>query len=530
MATKTPTVPGVFTRASSGLVRSVSTLDAVYYGVMAITVAYMVFIVAAIPNYVGASIEWSTVITMVGAIALGLVYALFAAVYPRSGGEYVFLSRTVHPLVGFVISFEQTFWYAFYFGVNGAFFSIYGLAPLFTALGLQTKSQGLQSLGTFFTQPLGIFLGGTVMVFLIGGLVWRGMRGYFRFQRWGGTIALGSVLLTILVFALGAAGVLHFQQAFDGLAGNGAYNTVIAGAQKAGQELSWSTQLGPTLNFMIWPAFALLFSVNMVSFSGEIKNVRRGQLIGILGAMIVSALLMIGLTYFGRHAVGTQFLVAASSTPADKFPLPVAPYLNNFAAILSNNPLMTVLMSFWVVLVIPYALGSNVIYGSRALFAWGLDGVAPSKVGSVSDRFHSPAAAILVMVVAAEIALVIFAFTAWVAILSGLLGFVIAFFVVSLTGLVFPFRNREVFENSPAAIRVAGVPLLTIASVVAIPFLAFLIWRTFVDQTYGASTTISIVVNIVVFLVGIAWFLGARAYRKQRGVDVDRQFKEIPVE
>jgi amino acid transporter len=97
MATKTPTVPGVFTRASSGLVRQVGTLDAVYYGVMAITIAYMVFIVAAIPIYVGASIEWSTVITMVGAIALGLVYALFAAVYPRSGGEYVFLSRTVHP-------------------------------------------------------------------------------------------------------------------------------------------------------------------------------------------------------------------------------------------------------------------------------------------------------------------------------------------------------------------------------------------------------------------------------------------------
>ena len=529
MATKTPTVPGVFTRASSGLVRQVGTLDAVYYGVMAITIAYMVFIVAAIPNYVGASIEWSTVITMVGAIALGLVYALFAAVYPRSGGEYVFLSRTVHPLVGFVISFEQTFWYAFYFGVNGAFFSIFGLAPLFTTLGLQLNSTALVNLGDWFKSPWGMFLAGTAMVLLIGGLVWRGMRGYFRFQRWGGTIALGSALLTILVFALGATGVLHFQQACDGLAASGAYNKVIAGAQAAHQQLSWSTQLGPTLNFMIWPAFALLFSVNMVSFSGEIKNVRRGQLIGILGAMIVSALLMIGLTYFGRHAVGTNWLVAAS-TPGNKLGVPLEPFLNNFAAILANNPLLTVILSLWVVLVIPYALGSNVIYGSRALFAWGLDGVAPARVGSASDRFHSPAAAILVMVVAAEIALAIFAFTPWVAILSGLLGFAIAFLVVSLTGLVFPFLKRETFDNSPAAIRVAGVPLLVIAAVVAIPYLAFLIWRTVVDTTYGANTTISVVVNIVVFVVAIAWFFGVRAYRKQQGVDVDRQFKEIPVE
>jgi amino acid transporter len=527
--TRTPTVPGVFTRSSSGLVRSVGTLDAVYYGVMAITVAYMVFIVAAIPSYPGASIEWATVITMVGAIALGLVYALFAAVYPRSGGEYVFLSRTVHPLVGFVISFEQTFWYAFYFGVNGAFFAIYGLSPLFTMLGLQLNSSALQNIGTFFGGHLGIFLAGTAMVLLIGGVVYRGMRGYFRFQRWGGTIALASALLTILVFALGAAGVLHFQQTFDGLAGSGAYNKVLATAQTAGQPLTWSTQLGPTLNFMIWPAFALLFSVNMVSFSGEIKNVRRGQLVGIVGSMVVAALLMIGLTYFGRHAVGTNWLIAASSAPAT-FPLPVAPFLNNFAAILANNPLLTIILNLWVILVIPYALGSNVIYGSRAMFAWGLDGVAPTRLGEASDRYHSPVTAIIVMVVAAEIALAIFAFTAWVAILSGLLGFSIAFLVVCLTGLAFPFQKRERFENSPAAIRWGGVPLMTIAAAVATPFLAFLIWRTFVDQTYGASTTISIVVNIVVFLVGIVWFFALRAYRKQRGVDVDRQFKEIPVE
>jgi amino acid transporter len=528
MASKTPTIPGVFTRASSGLVRQVGTLDAVYYGVMAITVAYVVFIVAAIPNYVGASIEWSTLITMVGAIALGIVYALFAAVYPRSGGEYVFLSRTVHPAVGFVVSFAQTFWYAFYFGVNGAFFSIYGLAPLFTALGLQLKSQALLNLGDFFSGHLGMFLAGTAMVLLIGGVVFRGMRGYFKFQRWGGTIALGSVLLTILIFILGQTGVLHFQQTFDSLAGSGAYQKIISGA--SGQPLTWPTALGPTLAFMIWPAFSLLFSVNMVSFSGEIKNVRRGQLIGIVGSMVVSGLLMIALVYFGRHAVGQQFLVAASATPADKFPLPMAPFLNTFAAILANNPLITILLSFWVTLVIPYALGSNVIYGSRAMFAWGLDRVAPGKLGEVSDRFHTPAAAIVVMMVAAEIALIIYSFTPWVAILSGLLGFSVAFLVVSLTGLVFPFRNRDAYENSPAAITVGGVPLITIAAVIATPFIAFLLWRTFVDQTFGASTTISIIVNLVVFAVAIAWFFGVRNYRKQHGVDVDRQFKEIPIE
>ena len=58
-------VPGVFTRASSGLVRKVSTTDTIYYGAMAITIAYMVFIVTAWPSYPGSSMELDTLLVVV---------------------------------------------------------------------------------------------------------------------------------------------------------------------------------------------------------------------------------------------------------------------------------------------------------------------------------------------------------------------------------------------------------------------------------------------------------------------------------
>ncbi len=161
-------VPGVFTRASSGLVRQVSTSDTVYYGAMAITIAYMVFIVTAWPSYPGSSMELATLLVVIGGSLLGVVYALFASVYPRSGGEYVFLSRVVHPSVGFVISFIQAFWYTFYFGLNGAFFAIYGLAPLFTVLGLQWHASWLTSAGTWFASHNGIFITGSAMICFIG--------------------------------------------------------------------------------------------------------------------------------------------------------------------------------------------------------------------------------------------------------------------------------------------------------------------------------------------------------------------------
>ena len=517
-----PSSPGVFTRASSGLVRSISTTDAIYYGLNAITIAYVTFTMFFWAQYPGASYEWSTALTTVGAIGVGIVYALLAAVYPRSGGEYVFLSRIVRPEVGFVISFVQAFWYTFYFGINGAFFSIYGLSPLFGTLGIQLHNSTLTDIGTFFSSQVGIFVGGTVVIALVAVMVFRGMGAYFRFQRWGTLIGLASVVITLIVLALGASGALHFQSSFDAVAGAGAYAKLTAGVSVP------TTTLPATLNFMVWPAFSILFSVNMVSFSGEIKNVRRGPLLGIVGAMVLSGIIFIAFQVFARAAMGDAFLIGSATT--DKFPLGVAPFVNSMASILGGNWVLTIVINLWVILIIPYALGSNVIYGSRALLAWSLDGVAPAKLGEVSERYHSPVVAIGVLFVLAEVWLAIYAFTTLVAILSGLLTFSIAFLVVSLTGLVFPFVKREVFERSPAAIRVAGIPLMTIAALVGVVFTAFLLYRSFVDETFGANAQISLEMTVAAFVLSLVWFYIARAYRIRRGVAVDKRFQEIPVE
>ena len=513
-------VSGVFTRASSGLVRQVSTSDTIYYGAMAITIAYMVFIVTAWPSYPGSSMELATLLVVIGGCLLGVVYALFASVYPRSGGEYVFLSRVVHPSVGFVISFLQAFWYAFYFGLNGAFFAIYGLAPLFTVLGIQWHNSGLTSTGTWFASHNGIFITGSVLVVFIGYMVYRGMRGFFRMQRWAGLLALGSVLLTIIILALGAAGALHFATDFNAVAGRGAYAAVA----RAGANPGFSTLA--TFDFMVWPAFSILFSVNMVSFSGEVKNVRRGPLIGIVGSMIVTGVLMIVLMFLGRGAFGDRFLQAAPTSPK----VPVPPFLNVFAFLLGNNGLLTILMSLWVIFVIPFALGSNVIYSSRAMLAWGLDGVAPGPFANVSQRRHTPVFAIITLVALAEIALAVFTYTTLVAILSGFLGFAIAFLVVAIAGVFFPFTHRDTLERSPANIRVGRVPLMTICGVLAIPFLAFIAYRTATDKALGANAHISLIVNGVLIAIGFGWFYALRWFRRRHGEDVDRRFKEIPIE
>ena len=188
------------------------------------------------------------------------------------------------------------------------------------------------------------------------------------------------------------------------------------------------------------------------------------------------------------------------------------------------------MMSLWIIFVIPFALGSNVIYSSRAMLAWGLDGVAPGPFSNVSQRRHTPVFAIITLVVLAEIALAVFTYTTLVAILSGFLGFAIAFLVVAIAGVFFPFTHRDTLERSPANIRVAGIPLMTICGVLAIPFLAFIAYRTATDKALGANAHISLIVNGVLIAIGFGWFYALRWFRRSRGEDVDRRFKEIPIE
>jgi amino acid transporter len=521
----------VFTRASSGLVRQVSTLDTLFYGMMQIGIPYVVFIIASWVNYPGASMELATIATIVASIFLGITYALYSSVYPRSGGEYVFLSRTVTPAYGFVVSFIQVFWQAFYFGLTGAFWATIGWAPLFTTLGIQTGSKALQDIGSWFSSPWGIFLTGAAMVLFFGFYLNRGVKGFFTLQRWAVTIALISVLAVLIDLALTAAGVLNFKANFDALAGSpGAYEHVISGATAAGTNVNRGFDLGQTLAFVIWPAFSILFAINSVSFSGEIKNVRRGQLVGITGAMLVTGVILTAMMFFLRLAVGDQFLIAASATPAANFPLPISPWVNLLASVAGGSPILTVLFNLYVLLLIPYAGAAGLVYSSRALMAWGLDGIGPEWLANVSDRYHSPGNAILVSVIIALGALTVYAFTSLLAVLSGLLGFALAFCLTSLAAIVFPSRRPEAFESSPAAMRVGGVPLMTISAVIASAFLLVVIWRAVVDNSFGANTTFSLAVNGAVVLAGIVFYFVARAIRSGQGLDVAARYREMPVE
>src|SRR3954464_15688425 len=102
MAAESPPLSGgteAFARKATGLRREASARDVFIYNTnnqnIGIGVAFMVLLIP--PLYAGASMVTAPILAGLLALPMAGVYAYFASAMPRSGGDYVYISRTLHP-------------------------------------------------------------------------------------------------------------------------------------------------------------------------------------------------------------------------------------------------------------------------------------------------------------------------------------------------------------------------------------------------------------------------------------------------
>jgi APA family basic amino acid/polyamine antiporter len=228
-----------------------------------------------------------------------------------------------------------------------------------------------------------------------------------------------------------------------------------------------------------------------------------------------------------RSAFGGDFMLSAAAVGV---PLDAPPFVPFFTAIAGGNTLLTVVMSLWVVVIALFVTGTAVLYPSRTMLAWSVDGMAPARLAEVNSRHHSPHWAILVCVVVAEITLALFAFTTLLGLVSGFLGLALNFLVVCAWSVLFPYLRRSVFESSPIAWRVAGVPVLSLVGLVAVLFIVPMLYRLVVDTTFSINLAFVVWGAVIAVAAGFTWYLVWTAAQRRRGVNLDRRYAEIPIE
>src|SRR6476659_5566933 len=111
-AASSTTTSKLVVRQSSGLVRNVSVTNALFFNVAAfvgvgLTLYPIFYSLAFVPVWKFGGISeyaWAAIIAGLFCAVLALIFASLTSVMPRSGGDYVFSSRIVHPFLGWMES------------------------------------------------------------------------------------------------------------------------------------------------------------------------------------------------------------------------------------------------------------------------------------------------------------------------------------------------------------------------------------------------------------------------------------------
>src|SRR5262249_52277760 len=164
-------------------------------------------------------------------------YALLAGAFPRSGGEYVYISRVLGPFLGFVANAGAYVAFCFYSAV-GAFLCVtFALSPIAAVYGVITNSHWAQSAGSWLAGTDHALLVASAIVIASTGLWCFSMRVYYRYQAITWWLGMACFLVLLIVMAVSShTDFVHGLNAFGHKTGAGAdvYNVVIANAHKAG--------------------------------------------------------------------------------------------------------------------------------------------------------------------------------------------------------------------------------------------------------------------------------------------------------
>jgi APA family basic amino acid/polyamine antiporter len=534
-----PDRPALFTRKATGLVRQGRTRDALFYNVMwsSVALTFAFFWILYPLAYQGSN----AILAFLIAAALGLpgafLYAMLAQVMPRTGGDYVFNSRALHPAVGFAANVSYCFWLAVVYGVYTTYIAAYGVGAFSRVMAGYTGSSGWLSFGDWFSTEWGLFITGSAAVLLSALMfILGGTRLFFRVQVGAFVLyMLGAFVLPTVVGVF--AGSADFTSSFNDYAANlgttDAMNALHKSAADGGfaaTGFSFESTLKSVSVF--WFIFGFIFSSNY--FAGEIRLRKRTHLYSMPGAVLVAVLFLLILTPAYLHYAGYDLNgMLGLADPAAYGFVAGAPAYPEVAAIASGNAIIGGLIVIGFTAGLLIWLPQTMLLISRSMFAWSFDRIMPERLSYVDPRSRSPIVAIGVVTALAIASTAIYSFTTWFSTLSVLLGLSLTLLVTALAGTVLPYRQRAMVEASPYGRRVLGLPLFTVVGGLALlgfgAAVAILLW----DPGSGASLSANpgkLELAVIVYAAAIAVYFVSRAVRRRQGIDFELAYRELPPE
>lgn len=529
----------VFLRKASGLIKTASNTDVFIFdiGLVSVGIGLGGLLLYGPGVYLGANLYVAVLLAGLGMMLIGLGMLCWTVTIPRSGGIYVFATRSLWPPLAFALSFGEASAWLFYSAFGAYWITTIGIAPAVTVVGIVAHSHSIITAGTDLTSKGWIFGIGAALELVGAWLLISGMRRFFFSQKIVFAVAIvGTVVLIVSLAVTSRSTFVHNYNTLMGPQlhlGRDAYNGTIKAAAAHGWSNPGAT-LSQTLKASNWAFLPLIGAAFSISIGGEIKQVARGQGLGIVGAIIGSVICWLVVFVLVYHVMGYNFLSAttySSLNGVSAAATPVTPWITLLAGIMTNSSVLAVVISLgfiaWIWLWVP----SQVAYGNRAIMAWSLDRVFPDRFARVSDRTHTPIPAIALATLVAIGFLALFTFTTYFLTVVFIEVGVAAWTITLAAGTFFPYRRPDLYEKSPiSTIRPFGVPIMTLAcGLGTLAGIAYFI-DLFYDAFAAGHSWHSLSILLGWFAGGFVVYYIMKLYRSRQGVNVDLAFKDIPVE
>lgn len=566
-----PGSSSLFVRQSSGLVRNVSVTNALFFNVAAfvgvgLTLYPIFYSLGFVPvwKYGGISnYAWAAIVAGIFCAVLALIFASLTSVMPRSGGDYVFTSRIVHPFLGWLESWSL---------VIASILIIAFEVPLvlrnlqITAriIGIGAGGHFFKHANTWFTDSTGGitgspgFIGSLVVLLIIGAVCVLPTRTFHRVvTALAGFGVAGFV--TMFIFGLAATSRSSFEHNLPQYTG-GVTAAKIAASGKAdflpGTSHHFLSDLFST-NVFPFVLSILLFQFIGFQYSayiaGEVRgNVRRGVTIALLGALTIGVLAnSLYVDAISNHlGFGTNVSWGASYWGFNSHltALPMGqPNSMPLLAVVANHGLWPIWMLISLAgMVFPFLLCPVYInFISRMQLAWSLDRQIPEWFGRVNERLRTPLNAILATLGLTAVFLFFQSYnalpkflattgnklnlagTAWFAIVMALLTWTLP----GVNALLVRFRRPDLVRNAPFS---KALPWLGLAWLVfPVWIYIFAVIKPIEKSLRGTGRlhyleTNGILDAGVFFAIGLVIYIVMRVRARSAGVDTKMLFTELP--
>ena len=526
-----------FARKASGLVRGLSMWDAFGVGFMnqGLTPSIVVLTSLGVGVYTGGNMIIAIVLSVILAgIGMPIVWGVLGGSMPRSGGEYIYNSRIIHPVIGIAESFGNAFVWIMW---------IYVLAPWVADPGVAMIAQftGWTALSDFATSVWGMFIIATIANVVAFMFVVFGIRIFARAQKVVMAVGIGGCIVLCVVLSIRAG---NFQASWDAVAqqyDSLSYTAFLSGVEGlAGEAMPTTWNWFDSIGVMVAASWAFAYAYCMAFIAGEVKRPDKTIILANLFAVLVPGVFCLW-TAIALYQIDFNFLSAAfwfdnSGETLAGYNLP---YSTNYVAlgfIMEPQAWLGVVYALSYIAFGLWWVALSYLAFPRIIFAWGMDRMGPKWFTDINPRFASPVKNHILCLILGEAGIALYVF--WTnSPLQGLavtgLEVVTVFGVTAIAALMFPYvkRARGVWESSPYRNwKLLGIPVITIGAIVDLIYLGILFVFFFIMPDLRSFTTTGIVFFVCIWAAGIAWYFFWKQRSKTVGVDVSMTYGELPPE